>query len=751
MVEKAIRKCRVAEQIAAPRLRSLAPAVREEAITTLTDLGVEWPSVWCQELLRIKVEERPETIETIMWPYPRPPMNDDDSDAEASNHELCSNKPFDPAAPRLACVKIQPYAKVRYFNKTLVECVLVPAIGNGEAGKTLLATLDQKLTKLIAATKEFYKCGLPEASHDDPRKKFRVCTGAPSQTSCALRVCELCVIVCTCLVIAREACFLDELGAALATIRVLMDPSPQAALDAAPYARQIRSVLSSQCPEAWTPINDAIDGDPTWSVMKAEYRRTVLNDHRVAGKFQQASRTLQDMSFSKAVAEVLASLDEWKSFTRVGATAAIELQVIVRLEADIEALRAAGSDNELALRRARELDQLVLQAAKKCLVDGSEAEKARVQNLRSSARKLCEDMAKSFREHRVIKAMENFTQAPTAENLMAVRDSHADGPRARFQNERDVQLIFEVCTVIKASITAEFDVGDETLPRPPRIDYGKLHNEWQCATGLLEMAPASDRSSAWARFFCDVGEVWNVLVAHKALTDLCATAEEQAEHADGVARAEALRLAFASMLQAGAWNEGAAREDGDGEPTTEVMGLCGKHVRAAQDAMAKFCAAVKVGWESELASKLHELVEVAGGQAAGASWKADVEATADWPSVAEHASRTLLSRAQKGLAKSIRSAKALLTSAFDRVKQERAALDIRFDVDEWKSQLDTAFKAADITVMEAILIKLLKDDKLKDVERRHAVQKEMDRLLDTQLTPDDIHPAIWAEAQRALL
>ena len=72
MVEKAIRKCRVAEQIAAPRLRSLAPAVREEAITTLTDLGVEWPSVWCQELLRIKVEERPETIETIMWPYPTP-------------------------------------------------------------------------------------------------------------------------------------------------------------------------------------------------------------------------------------------------------------------------------------------------------------------------------------------------------------------------------------------------------------------------------------------------------------------------------------------------------------------------------------------------------------------------------------------------------------------------------------------------------------------------------------------------------
>ena len=65
--------------------------------------------------------------------------------------------------------------------------------------------------------------------------------------------------------------------------------------------------------------------------------------------------------------------------------------------------------------------------------------------------------------------------------------------------------------------------------------------------------------------------------------------------------------------------------------------------------------------------------------------------------------------------------------------------------------MDTAFKAADITVMEAILIKLLKDDKLKDVERRHAVQKEMDRLLDTQLTPDDIHPAIWAEAQRALL
>ena len=65
--------------------------------------------------------------------------------------------------------------------------------------------------------------------------------------------------------------------------------------------------------------------------------------------------------------------------------------------------------------------------------------------------------------------------------------------------------------------------------------------------------------------------------------------------------------------------------------------------------------------------------------------------------------------------------------------------------------MDTAFKAADIAVMEAISIELLKGDKLKDVERRHAVQKEMDRLLDTQLTPDDVHPAIWAEAQRALL
>ena len=72
MVEKAIRKCRVAEQLAAPRLRSLAPDVRQEAIATLTDLGVEWPAVWRQELLRIKVEERPELVATILWPYPTP-------------------------------------------------------------------------------------------------------------------------------------------------------------------------------------------------------------------------------------------------------------------------------------------------------------------------------------------------------------------------------------------------------------------------------------------------------------------------------------------------------------------------------------------------------------------------------------------------------------------------------------------------------------------------------------------------------
>ena len=54
VVEKASKKLRAAEQHAAPRVRALAPDVRQDALATLTDLGVERLALWCQELLRIK-------------------------------------------------------------------------------------------------------------------------------------------------------------------------------------------------------------------------------------------------------------------------------------------------------------------------------------------------------------------------------------------------------------------------------------------------------------------------------------------------------------------------------------------------------------------------------------------------------------------------------------------------------------------------------------------------------------------------
>ena len=50
-----------------------------------------------------------------------------------------------------------------------------------------------------------------------------------------------------------------------------------------------------------------------------------------------------------------------------------------------------------------------------------------------------------------------------------------------------------------------------------------------------------------------------------------------------------------------------------------------------------------------------------------------------------------------------------------------------------------------------MLVKLLNYEKIIGGERRVAVQKAMDRMIDAKLSPGDIHPAIWAEAQRALL
>ena len=95
-----------------------------------------------------------------------------------------------------------------------------------------------------------------------------------------------------------------------------------------------------------------------------------------------------------------------------------------------------------------------------------------------------------------------------------------------------------------------------------------------------------------------------------------------------------------------------------------------------------------------------------------------------------------------GLAKTIRN--------IDRAHQERAALDIIFDIAAWGTKTKGTFKTADVTVTEAMLVKLLKDENIVGGELRVAVQKTMDRLMDAKLSPGDIHP-IWAEAQRALL
>ena len=166
VVDKAIKKYRVAEQISAPRLRALATDVRREAIATLADLGVEWPAVWCQELLRIAVVDRPELIAATMWPWARQATRNDasDDDADRSDSDVYASNGFDPAAPRLSSVDMPVDAMISCCSKALVECVMVPAIGNGEAGKKLLTTVDEKFCKLIAACKKNAP-GMPEASH----------------------------------------------------------------------------------------------------------------------------------------------------------------------------------------------------------------------------------------------------------------------------------------------------------------------------------------------------------------------------------------------------------------------------------------------------------------------------------------------------------------------------------------------------------------------------------------------------------
>ena len=158
--------------------------------------------------------------------------------------------------------------------------------------------------------------------------------------------------------LALQVAFATELAGVFATLRVLMDPSPRTAKDAGEFAKAIRLLLAGQSSSAWVPVNDAIDGEKDWRKFKTEYRRTVLNDHRIAGQFAATLSSLDGDTAANPVAEAIPKLAEWKAVARPGARREIEDGVMTRLEKDLCMLQQQDTTEESVLSTARELDQL---------------------------------------------------------------------------------------------------------------------------------------------------------------------------------------------------------------------------------------------------------------------------------------------------------------------------------------------------------------------------------------------------------
>jgi hypothetical protein len=450
------------------------------------------------------------------------------------------------------------------------------------------------------------------------------------------------------------------------------------------------------------------------------------------------------------VAEAIPKLAEWKAVARPGARREIEDGVMTRFEKDLRMLQQQDTTEESVLSMARELDQLMVQASKHCWLDRNQADKARMQKLRASARALCDMLAKEGKEHRILAALGTYVQSPTLENMSAIRAAYANAAQLRFGTDVQAKLFQEALGRIKADLVAAVsaeDSGDD-------LRANDLRDTAQLALNLTRLVTEDEAVAEYRKFFdCFVAHM-SVLSAHGRLLQLGPSAAEQVAHDDALDRTQGLQVAWqAAVIEAGALpaEEDDEQEDKGEAVSREVQGITGCHMRKAKVALDEMLAALRTAWEEELQTKLNDLLDVAGGQRGGTSWKNDVQQDGDWTKVSGHASRTLLSRAQKGVARTIANGKAGLDAALARVRLENDAVHSPLDLTPWEARFKDAVNVADITAAEALLVKALRDADMTGPLPRQAVQRELDRLLGTQLTADDIQPAIWVEAQRALL
>ena len=116
----------------------------------------------------------------------------------------------------------------------------------------------------------------------------------------------------------------------------------------------------------------------------------------------------------------------------------------------------------------------------------------------------------------------------------------------------------------------------------------------------------------------------------------------------------------------------------------------------------------------------------------------------------EASGRTLFGKSNKGLARQLTSAKALVLADVAAYKAAASDYDEKAGVAQIEAELADDLRLAQITVIEAKMIQTLKDQKMTIPNKTFTIQAEIDGLLDAGLTSVDILPALYDKCMEAL-
>lgn len=534
-------------------------------------------------------------------------------------------------------------------------------------------------------------------------------------------------------------------GACIA-VRLLVDTAPEALCNYEADMKLVRQMVTGDSlPIPWTFITDALDEIPFWADKKRDFRRAALADLAI-GKDMQVVGDALASDTKDAAQNAVDKLAMWISRCRTGGTQKLEEALLQHLGRQVQALTLAEEGGTSKLEEAKRLEQLILKASEVGFKTDDMRKKALA--MRKSVKRVSEISSQNVKEVSMLSALSAFASDPSDTTLLEVRSTFESVVGCKFAKDEHLAIIRDGIGALTKKLSVPPEVLNESSDCASEAYLGQCLDDVVMTIGIADLieAPTSDDfvnklSLEYLR------EVWSALLSQSKFAELDTPDD---------ANDDEVRLAWGDLRsRLGAIKQEHFKAGYEGCEESKLEGLVqlqkrfASHIALAQEDVDKHVRTKMTETTTSLGLNLIRLQKVAGGVGDGKCWTDGID-TSVWDEVQAAGAGTLMNKQNKSVARELKAARFDVEKDLALCKRLAEEYDTVAVTSAVEGSVKAALNRSLVTMTEAKVLQLLKDSKMTKSSKEWHIQAELDQLIDSGLSSNDLAPALYDRAMDLL-